>query len=453
MTATLARHAAAVTWDALPDDARQAARTSLADGLATMLAARRLEPAALRFRAAADGPGPSTLLAGGTAGPVGAALANGALSHALDYEDVHDDLGLHPNAAGIPVVLALAEARNRTLGEMLTALAAGADAACRIAMALGGSPARRGWYHPPAIGALGAAVAAGRLIGLGPGGIVAAVSLAACRLHLTDALKRAPSSDLRAVRDGFAAAAAVEGALLAEAGVVGTPDPLGEKGGVLDIWTGVPPRDGWDAGLGARFHGADVAIKPWPSCRGTHGAIAAALALSEAGLRPDDVAAIRADVAPPDEMLLEPLDLRQAPTVPAEAKFSIPWAVAVALSRGAPGLDDFLPDAIADPVLRALAARVGPGRMGPGVAPALHVTRTDGTTTAHAMPPRPGPLAGRTPVVAIADKLRACVAAGGGDDAATRALIAFATGAPATPARGALPVIVAAADGSGQIAS
>src|SRR5690606_39018228 len=100
----LAARALALRADSLPREALNAAQVSLLDALAVMLAAAALEPATRPFwqHARAGGDGPAPLLAGGTAQASAAALANGALAHALDFEDTHDATGLHPNAVVIP---------------------------------------------------------------------------------------------------------------------------------------------------------------------------------------------------------------------------------------------------------------------------------------------------------------------------------------------------------------
>ena len=99
MTATLdiAARSRAVSWENLAPSAQHAARLCLADGLAVMLGALRLEPAVQPFQTQARlyGPGPAPLLAGGNAPAPAAALANGALAHALDFEDTFDRAGLH----------------------------------------------------------------------------------------------------------------------------------------------------------------------------------------------------------------------------------------------------------------------------------------------------------------------------------------------------------------------
>ena len=73
------------------------------------------------------------------AAPAMAAFANGAMAHALDYEDTFDAALVHPNAAVVPAALALAESSAGVAGsDLLLAIAAGADLTCRLGLAIEG---------------------------------------------------------------------------------------------------------------------------------------------------------------------------------------------------------------------------------------------------------------------------------------------------------------------------
>ena len=416
----LAQGAAMLEFSDLPPEVVHAAKISLADGLAVMLAASRLEPAATPFadHAVALGGAPEATLIGRserTSAPL-AAFANGALAHAIDFEDTFDATGVHPNAVVIPAVLALAE-RERTSGEdILVALATGCDAVCRLSLAMRSDPAKRGWYFPPILGAIGATLACARLLQLPAERYVDALSLAACQFALTDELKRSPDSDLRAIRDSFAARAAVEAVLLAQRGVRGVDLPLEGESGVFATLTGLPPDasvllDGW----GKRFHGPSVSLKLWPSCRGTHSAIAAGLALRDEGLSPDEVASAVFDVTPPDDMLLEPVVQRQFPRTAIDAKFSIPFTFATALVSGSVGLADFEDRAIRDARRLAVAQRVRLGRI-VSDAPRFSLELAGGRTRSVALQLPPPMLAGLATPDQIRPKLQACLAATGAAD-------------------------------------
>jgi 2-methylcitrate dehydratase PrpD len=96
----------------------------------------------------------------------------------------------------------------------------------------------------------------------------------------------------------------------------------------------------------------EVSFKPWPACRHAHAAIDAALALRAAGVHGEERIMV--------ETYADALAFcdRPAPASVIEAKFSLQHAVAVALLRGEPRLEDFSPAAIEDPQLAALRRRV-----------------------------------------------------------------------------------------------
>ncbi|MGI3163768.1 MmgE/PrpD family protein [Pseudooceanicola sp. 200-1SW] len=408
MSLTRSLAARVLATRALPPGAAQAARLSLLDGLATMAAAVTLEPAARPFAEMARGSGAATLLAGGSAPPGLAALANGALSHALDFEDTFDATGMHPNAVAIPALLALAEGEEAPLADLLTSLALACDLTCRISLALATDPGAQGWYHPPMIACAGAALGAAHLLRLSPDQAVAAVSLALVQFTLTDALKRSPASDLRAVRDGFAARAAVEGALLARAGVTGTLDPLGESGGLIPLLTGRAPEVAAFDDLGRVFLGEQVTLKLWPCCRGTHPAIALGLALRADGVAPDRLAGAAFTVCPPDDMLFHPLADRQRPQTAIGAKFSIPYTFAQAWRQGAPGLAAFAEAPRQDEATLALGGRITLEACAPGLTRHARLRFTDGREEIRPLPAPPVLPAGRAALADLAAKLADC---------------------------------------------
>jgi 2-methylcitrate dehydratase PrpD len=133
----------------VPERAKVAAARSLLDAVGVSLAATRLGEDTSAFAELVrteSGRGVSTLLWDGTRVPAaGAAFANGALAHALDFEDAVDGVAAHPNAQVIPAALALAEEYDASGAELLASLAVGCDITCRVAEVAGDRMAARGW--------------------------------------------------------------------------------------------------------------------------------------------------------------------------------------------------------------------------------------------------------------------------------------------------------------------
>ena len=414
----LAEHFAGLAFEQLGQTTRDATRRALLDALGVMLAASGLATDAAPYRtvALAQGRGPSRLLGtSDTTTPAAAALANGALAHALDFGDTFDPGPAHPNAALVPALLALADADPSIDGaRFLTAMAAGSDLACRLSLAPARAYEEGGWYPPPLVGLVASAAACATLLGLDADGIRHAMGLALLQGSFPGEIKYDVSSPLRGVREAFAARGAVEAALLAQAGARAFAAPLEGRAGFFALYGGGPARDSLTADLGTRFLGDEVSFKPWPCCRGTHAYIEAALALRD---RCDwrEIAGITAEIGPIQEMLIRPQPEKAAPQSAIEAKFSIPFTTAFAWVHGGVSLDSFDPAARADAAVLALARRVVEHRnAGWGRAHAasgsLAVTLRSGARFDHVVPHaigHPGnPLSER----ALIEKFVACAA-------------------------------------------
>lgn len=388
---TLCRHIAEMSFAALPPATIEMASRALLDGIGVMIAASGMSPDVEPFLSiAARSPGgPCRVLGTDLLVPAeAAAFANGAMAHALDYEDAFDAAPSHPNASLIPAALALAQETGASGPELLAALAIGCDLVCRMALSLRRPMEAGGWYPPPILGAYGAAAACARLLRLDWEQTRSALSLTLCQATMPGAIKHNRATNIRAIREAFPAQAAINAARLAAQGVIGFEAPLEGRDGFFDLYA-----DGeFDPGvllanLGTRFHGEMLSFKPWPSCRGTHVYIElAAQLIHDKGVKPDQIAAIRAGIDPVTRMLIEPLDRKQAPAVAIDAKFSIPFTIALAGVRGQVTLDDFDAASLHDPQILALAARVSavePGAHGwpAGSGGFLEVESLGGETT------------------------------------------------------------------------
>lgn len=360
----LSRHVATATWESLPEAAREGARQVLLDATGVIYAASGLAPEAKPFIivARSQGVGPCAILGTGEkVQPLAAALANGALAHAVDFEDAFDRAPAHPNASLVPVLLALAQSQGPVDGRrFLTALAVGGDIACRMTLALRQPMEEGGWYPPPIIAAFGAAAGAANLLGLSSDQTRDALSIVLCQVTMPGEIKYSRQTVLRAVREAFPAQAALSSVLLAREGVAGFETPLEGRAGFYALYAGgqFNAPDLTDR-LGQHYWGAELTFKPWPSCRGTHPFIEMALDLkARHGFAVEDVSTITVDVDDIQTMLVEPLARKQAPDVSIDAKFSIPFTVALALARGHVRLDDFDEATLRDPDILALAAKV-----------------------------------------------------------------------------------------------
>lgn len=363
----IAAHVAASRFEDLPPATVAAARRVLMDGLGVMLAASGLSDDVAPFVALARGPvgrdaALASVLGTGRRAPAPlAALVNGSMGHALDYEDAYDAAPVHPNASLLPALMALAQTADTPLSgrEFLTALAVGCDLACRLSLCLRRPMEDGGWYPPPILAAYGAAAGAARLARLDARGVRDTLSLMLCQATCPGEIKFSPGTVLRAVREAFPAQAAVLSVQLASGGVRGFEQPLEGTHGFFDLYVGGEyDPDALLHDLGTRWLIEELSFKQWPCCRGTHAYIEAAQTLrARHGFGPHQVAKVRLFGGSAQRMLCEPLAQKRRPQTLIDAKFSLPFTVAAALVHDEVTLASFTPQTLADASLLELAAR------------------------------------------------------------------------------------------------
>lgn len=360
----LADHIAGFDAGRLSDATLHAAKRALLDGLGVMLAASGTSPEIEPFvtYASTGGPGRASILGRGvTTSASLAALANGAMAHALDFEDAFDAAPSHPNASLLPAVLAVLQSGAPVSGrDLLGAIAIGCDLVCRLGLSLRREMEAGGWYPPPILGVFGATAAAARLQRLTARQTLDALSLALCQASCPGEIKYSRDTVIRAVREALPAEAAVRATALAASGVRGFDAPFEGKGGFFRLYADgqYEAADILD-GLGERFWIEQLSFKKWPACRGTHAYIEAVQLLRAAhGFAPEDVASIVATGGEVQVMLVEPAASKRAPATAIDAKFSIPFTIAAALIDDEVTLDSYDEASLSDPRKLAQADKV-----------------------------------------------------------------------------------------------
>lgn len=283
-----------------------------------------------------------------------AALANGATSHALDYDDTHFAHIGHPSVGIIPAALAIAEKTGASAGDFLDAALVGVEASCRIGTWLGRQHYQHGFHQTATAGSFGATLAAARLLKLDPAAVHHAVGIAATR---ASGLKSQFGTMGKPYHAGMAAANGVEAAMLAKAGFISRPDGLeceqgfgethaGENGDLAPVLAGLG-EDFWFEAVQHKFHAC---------CHGTHAAIEALNALRLGrGLKPEDIETASITTHP---RWLKVCNL-EAPQTGLEAKFSYRLTAAMALAGIDTGALTTYTDALcAEPGLIALRDRM-----------------------------------------------------------------------------------------------
>lgn len=166
-TRDLARWSSALAAAQVPNSATTWAKHALLDWFGVTIAGSREDLAPLLLEEFGGSDGPVTLVAlNARAKAHDAALINGTLSHALDYDDVNADMGGHPTAPVAAAALALGEALGKSGRDVLLAFIAGYEVECQIGAMAGQSHYQKGFHATGTFGTFGATAAAARLVGL-----------------------------------------------------------------------------------------------------------------------------------------------------------------------------------------------------------------------------------------------------------------------------------------------
>lgn len=213
----------------VPADAAEMMRLSLFDWAACGIAGAQEDEFA-EFAAAQKslGSGQCAILGGGQTPSATAALLNGTLSHALDYDDTHFAHIGHPSVAVIPAVLALAQEIHADLDMLVDAATIGVEASVLVGLWLGRAHYQVGYHQTATAGAFGATLGTCRLLELDSDQTRAALGLCA---SMASGLKAQFGTMGKPLNAGLAARTGVEATLWAQAGMTAAQDgmagPLG----------------------------------------------------------------------------------------------------------------------------------------------------------------------------------------------------------------------------------
>jgi 2-methylcitrate dehydratase PrpD len=345
---------------------------------------------AVRTAAAALGSGRAAQVAGSRRRSTVslAALVNGTLAHALDFDDTHNASVMHPSAVSVPTALAVTQANAGSGATAVLGVAIGNEIACRLGMVAPGAFHEAGLHPTSVLGAPASALVAGRLLGLTPAELVSAVGIACSQgAGILEAYSDGTWS--KTVHPGWAAHAGIVAAELARAGFSGPATGLDGHYGLFSTHVQVPGyRFDYIAaseGLGVRWHMCDTAFKLFPCAHSIHAFIEGALALrARHGLVPAGIASVQLDI--PGGFvgqIAEPRAAKLAPRTPTHARASVLYAVAVALADGVLDARHYTDAAIVRPDLLSLCQkithRVQPMPDGPiSFGGAIEIVGTDG---------------------------------------------------------------------------
>jgi 2-methylcitrate dehydratase PrpD len=286
--------------------------------------------------------------------PLFAALVNGAASHVVEQDDVHNGAVFHPATVVFPAVLATAQQTGASGRDVMAASVVGYEAGVRIGAFLGRSHYRI-FHTTGTAGTLAAAAAVAHLLGADEETMLQALGSAGTQAAgLWEFLRDA--ADSKQLHTAKAAADGLLSAYIARDGFTGARRILeGEQGMAAGMSSDADPTKLVD-GLGERWMVLETSFKFHAACRHTHPAADALLqAMQEHQLAADDIERVRARVHAAAIDVLGPVT---DPQTIHQSKFSMGFILALAALRGRAGVNDFTEAALEDEELRTFHDRV-----------------------------------------------------------------------------------------------
>ena len=308
--------------------------------------------------------GKSTVLVHGSKlTAMNAAMVNSSMAHAQDF-DMNDDRTFYKSSvAVVPATLAVAEEIGGIDGrEFLTAVCTGIDLGIRIGLAVMPKPAHA---RSQMIGGFAAVAAVARLLKLDREQMLDALGIVYCQVAASGSSNDSPALTKR-LAPGLASRAGVFSARLGQKGFKSGRNVLSGKRGFFQQYHDEEgDLEAITSGLGERWELVNVGPKGYPCCRVLHAPIDATLAaVKEHGIKSDEVESVVVRGSASNifittgEKKPASAEKYRHPKGVVDAQFSVHWAVAAAIARGAVFIDCFTEDAIKDPVINGLTDRI-----------------------------------------------------------------------------------------------
>jgi 2-methylcitrate dehydratase PrpD len=355
----LARKITALDAAHLPLSVRNKCEELLIDVVGLAVTARN-EDYVKSVLAACDDDGPCTAIGHArTLSAAAAALVNGTTIHGEDFDDTFEGGPIHSGGVIVPAVLAACERHGLDGSAALLGIAVGVETMCRLSL-VAPTLTHKAGFHPTAIfGAMGAAAAVGAALDLSPRQLVDALGNAGSMASgIIEYL--AEGAWTKRLHAGWAAQAGIRAALLGRAGFSGPRTVFEGVHGFFHAFAHTRAGDftAITGDFGTRWVMETLAFKPYPCGTMTHPYIDCARRLAKR-VRAENVVEMVCEVGEGTvHRLWEPLAAKQRPANGYAGKFSTPYCIAAGFVRGNVALSDFSDEAVCDPAVLALAAKV-----------------------------------------------------------------------------------------------
>jgi 2-methylcitrate dehydratase PrpD len=322
-----------------------------------------------------------------------ATLAHGVLAHGLDYDDTHTDSVVHPSACLVPVALAVGEKHGRSGRDLVADLAAGLEIMIRLGMPARNRFHMRGFHTTSICGTFAAAVIAGRVMGFDAGKMVDALGI--CGSFTSGLLECiSAGSGAKRLHTGWAGLGGIVAAQLAHASVSG-PSTVFE--GRLGVYASFLRGEEIDltpifADIGRKWEILNIRPKLYPACHYLQSFLDAVRVLKDKhALDQQSIEGINCRVsAGAANIVCTPWFAKLDPQSGYDARFSLPYAVALMLVRGKAGLDQFAVENLNDPEIRAAMSKVhfdvDPSYQVKDMPAFVEVLMKDGSSVSHHIP-------------------------------------------------------------------
>lgn len=377
---------------------------------------------------------------GGSASVVGAALrlpprfaafVNGCAVHADDYDDTNPQHlptrngGIHASGTVLAAALATAEARRASGQDFAEAFHAGVEVSCKINHAIDNRHYNDGYHATGTVNVFGACAAVGRLLGLDVSGLCTALGIAGSQ---SAGLRENFGTMMKPFHSGHAAEGGTFAAELASRGFSAATNILEAPRGFFKAGGGGYDPGVIDGRMGNPWAFVDPGmwIKPYPCGALNHPAMTLLEDwIGEHNLKPDQIYRINVQTNAKIHNIL----LHHRPHTGLQAKFSLPFCLAIIILRRKARLAEFTDEVVCDPAVQAMIDRINYtpyAEIGPdytNVTTFLTVTLKDGRSFSARVDVGKGHPKRRMDYEALAQKFRDCATYAGWPEDKTEAVV------------------------------
>ena len=358
LSRALANYSVGMTYEKLPPDVISFTKLCILDYFGSAIAGSDKPPIQMISDLIKEmgGAEQANLFTGGKSSVLQATLLNGASSHVVELDDIHKGSIIHAATVVIPAALAIAEWKELSGKELITAIVVGYEVCYRIGEAV--SPSHYYYWHNTATcGTFGAAIAAAKLLQLTEEETIHALGNAGTQAAgLWEFIEDGAMT--KQLHAGKAAMNGVLAALLAQKGFTGPLKILEGNRGFFKAMSDEYDTTKITKSLGSEFKILENSFKIHASCRHTHHAIDLLKEVfKEHHPKFEEIESITV------KSYKSAIDItdNSDPQTEYAAKFSLQFCSALAILKGSAGLTDFNESTLWDSQIRALLKKVKVG--------------------------------------------------------------------------------------------